>query len=48
MTTLKRCKGSRIGWLLLPIPWIWRGCWDWGAAWMCIRIAMAPLASHED
>ena len=35
-------KGSRIGWLLLPIPWIWRRCWDWETAWICVRIAFSP------
>ncbi len=44
---LYRYRGSRIGWLLLPISWIWRGCWDWGAAWTCVRIAMSPLEPAE-
>lgn len=25
----------RISWFYLPFPWIWRGCWDWRAAWVC-------------
>jgi hypothetical protein len=26
---------NRLGWLWMPIPWIWRGCFDWDAAFVC-------------
>ncbi len=33
---------SRLGTLFLPLRWIWRGCFAWDAAWMCVRLSVAP------
>jgi hypothetical protein len=30
----------RIGWLTLPLSWIRRDCFDWGAAVECWKIAI--------
>ena len=26
--------------LRLPLLWLWRGCFDWGAAWVCVLFAV--------
>jgi hypothetical protein len=33
------------GWLWLPIPWLWRGCFDAAAAQECCRQAWIDLTT---
>ena len=33
---------NRIRWLLMPVGWIRRGCFDWSGAIECWRIAFGP------
>ena len=37
-------KSSRLRMLCLPIHWMWRVCFDLGAALVCLRLAVAKRA----
>src|SRR5690348_15361743 len=36
------------GWVWMPVPWLWRGCWDPEAAWESWRQGWIEFRSRSD